>query len=41
MDYPSYNPGPEISKVKDADITEAQKSKIIGENAARILKLEL
>lgn len=41
MDYPSYNPGPEISKVKDADITEAQKSKIMGENAARILKLEL
>jgi predicted TIM-barrel fold metal-dependent hydrolase len=39
MDFPSYNPGPEISKVRDADITEAQKKKIMGENAARILKL--
>jgi len=39
MDFPAYNPGPEISKVRDADITDAQKKKIMGENAARILKL--
>ncbi len=39
MDFPAYNPGPEISKVRDADITERQKSKIMGENAARILNL--
>jgi len=39
MDFPSYNPGPEISKVRDADITEAQKKRIMGENAIRILGL--
>jgi predicted TIM-barrel fold metal-dependent hydrolase len=39
MDFPAYNPGPEISKVRDADITEAQKKKIMGENTARILGL--
>jgi hypothetical protein len=39
MDFPAYNPGPEISKVRDAEITEAQKKKIMGENAARILEL--
>lgn len=39
MDFPAYNPGPEISKVRDADITEAQKRKIMGENAARLLGL--
>ncbi len=39
MDFPAYNPGPEISKVKDADISEAQKQKILGLNAARILGL--
>jgi len=39
MDFPAYNPGPEISKVRDAEITEAQKKKIMGENAARILGL--
>jgi hypothetical protein len=39
MDFPAYNPGPEISKVRDADIPESQKTKIMGENAARILKL--
>jgi len=39
MDFPAYNPGPEISKVRDADITENQKRKIMGENAARILRL--
>jgi predicted TIM-barrel fold metal-dependent hydrolase len=37
MDFPAYNPGPEISKVSDADITDAQKKKIMGENATRIL----
>lgn len=40
MDFPAYNPGPEISKVKDADITDAQKAKILGKNAARILGLK-
>jgi hypothetical protein len=40
MDFPAYNPGPEIAKVKDADITEEQKKKIMGGNAARILGLE-
>ena len=39
MDFPAYNPGPEISKVRDADISESQKKKIMGENAARILGL--
>ncbi len=39
MDFPAYNPGPEISKVRDADIAEAQKKKIMGENAVRILRL--
>jgi predicted TIM-barrel fold metal-dependent hydrolase len=39
MDFPAYNPGPEISKVRDADITEAQKQKIMGGNAARLLGL--
>jgi predicted TIM-barrel fold metal-dependent hydrolase len=39
MDFPAYNPGPEISKVRDADLTPAQKDKIMGENAARILAL--
>ena len=39
MDFPAYNPGPEIAKVRDADITETQRRKIMGENAARILGL--
>lgn len=39
MDFPAYNPGPEIAKVRDADISEAQKKKIMGENAVRILGL--
>lgn len=39
MDFPAYNPGPEISKVRDADISQAQKAKIMGGNAARILGL--
>lgn len=37
MDFPAYNPGPELAKVTEADITEEQKEKIIGKNAARIL----
>ena len=41
MDFPAYNPGPEIAKVKDADITEEQKKRIMGGNAARILGLEV
>lgn len=37
MDFPAYNPGPELAKVTEADITEEQKEKIICKNAARIL----
>jgi len=36
-DFPAYNPGPEISKVKDANITDSQKEKILGLNMKRIL----
>jgi predicted TIM-barrel fold metal-dependent hydrolase len=39
MDFPAYNPGPEISKVRDADISDLQKNKIMEKNAARILRL--
>ena len=41
MDFPAYNPGPEISKVRDADISEDQRRKIMGGNAARILGLTI
>jgi predicted TIM-barrel fold metal-dependent hydrolase len=41
MDFPAYNPGPEIAKVRDADITEEQKAKIFWKNTARILGLNL
>jgi predicted TIM-barrel fold metal-dependent hydrolase len=41
MDFPAINPGPEIAKVKDADLTEKQKQKIFAENAARILGLKI
>jgi len=40
MDFPAYNPGPEIAKVKEADISDEQKRKIMGGNAARILGLK-
>lgn len=36
MDFPAYRPGPEISKVREGDITEGQKRKIRGGNAARL-----
>lgn len=39
LDFPAYNCGPEISKVRDADITDRQKELIMGGNAARLLKL--
>ena len=39
MDFPVYNPGPELAKVKEADITEDQKEKILSSNAVRILGL--
>ncbi len=39
MDFPAYNPGPELAKVKEADITEDQKKKILNSNAVRILGL--
>ena len=39
VDFPAYNPGPEISKVWDADISEEQKRKIMGGNATRLLCL--
>jgi len=38
-DFPAYNSGPEISKVKDANITDTQKEKILGLNAKRIFGL--
>jgi len=41
MDFPAYNPGPEIAKVRDADITDEQKAKIFWKNSARILGLQL
>ena len=40
MDFPAYNPGPELAKVTEADITPAQKEKILWKNAARILGLD-
>jgi uncharacterized protein len=40
IDYPALNPAPEIAKIKDADITESQKQKIMGENAFRLLNLK-
>jgi hypothetical protein len=40
MDFPAYNPGPEIAKVREADISDEQKRKIMGGNAARILGLK-
>lgn len=30
MDFPAYNPGPELAKVTEADITEGQKAAIKG-----------
>lgn len=39
-DFPAYNPGPEISKVRDAKITARQKELIFGLNAARLLNLK-
>jgi len=39
MDFPAYNMGPELAKVTEADITEEQKEKILGKNAAKILGL--
>jgi len=40
MDFPAYNPGPELAKVTEADITDAQKEKILWKNAVRILGLK-
>lgn len=37
LDYPAYNCGPEISKVRDADISDKQKELIFGGNAKRLL----
>jgi len=39
-DFPCWNTGPEISKVRDANITDRQKELIFGKNAAKLLKLE-
>ncbi len=39
LDFPAYNPGPEISKVKDANIPDKSKEKIMGLNMKRLLKL--
>lgn len=40
-DFPATNIGPEMAKITEADITDAQKSKLLGENAARILGIQL
>ena len=39
MDFPAYNPGPELAKVTEADISDEQKEKILWRNGARILGL--
>ena len=39
-DFPAYNPGPEIAKVRDVGLTDRQVEKIMGENMARLLKIE-
>jgi uncharacterized protein len=39
MDFPAYNPGPELAKITEADITSEQKEKILWKNAARILNI--
>jgi uncharacterized protein len=41
MDFPAYNPGPEIAKVTEADLTKEQKEKILWRNACEILGLNL
>ncbi len=41
MDFPAYNPGPELAKVTEADLTAEQKEKLLWKNSARILKLKL
>jgi len=39
-DFPAYNPGPEIAKVRDVDLNDRQVEKIMGENMAKLLKLK-
>jgi len=39
-DFVAFNPGPEIAKVRDVDLTDRQVEKILGENMAKILKLK-
>ena len=38
-DFPAYNPGPEIAKVRDVGLTPRQVKKIMGENAAKLLNI--
>ena len=39
-DFPAYNPGPEIAKVRDVDLDDRQVGKIMRENMAKLLKLK-
>ena len=38
-DFVALNPAPEIAKVRNVDLTDRQVAKIMGENAAKLLKL--
>jgi predicted TIM-barrel fold metal-dependent hydrolase len=40
LDFPAYNPGPEIAKVRDVDLPDRQVEKILGLNMARLLKIK-
>jgi predicted TIM-barrel fold metal-dependent hydrolase len=40
LDFPAYNPGPEITKVRDVDLPDRQVEKILGLNMARLLKIK-
>lgn len=39
MDFPAYNPGPELAKVMEADISQDVKDKILYKNAMRLLDI--
>jgi len=39
-DFPAYNPGPEVAKVRDVGLPDRHVEKIMGENLAKLLKIE-